>query len=155
MGMFSGVRQSITPVTANDNYTLHAATGELGIVLAISATGEATASTAMSTRWASTLWVGSTIVTGNAQRHGIGTGLSNTPAQAIDFATGWTTQPNLPTAQSYFPSGSWNALGGSLYWRSAGEDESIIIYSAGAATNFCCRNSTGTGVSSYSVLWRE
>jgi hypothetical protein len=152
MPLYSAVRQSITPDTTKDNWTLHAASGEYGVLLAVSCSGEASSSTVMSTRFARPSSVGTTITTGNAERHGLGTAVS----QTIDFATNWTTQPTLPSAQSLLPSGSWNALGGLLYWRAASADEEIQLFgAASAAAEISCRNTVGTGVSTYAVAWRE
>ncbi|MBW3538760.1 MAG: hypothetical protein KY476_00670 [Planctomycetes bacterium] len=142
---FPATRASITPVLTDDNFTLVAGSSESAQVKEVHFGGEATTSTAMHTRVARSTG-GNTATTGTPGKLHPHSG-----ANAIDFATGWTTQPTIDAAPTTLFGESWNAHGGVVRWLADIGEEFVLI----GAGNISCRNSVGTGTSSYGVVWEE
>lgn len=150
MPTFSHYRESITPNTSNDNWTITAGTaGDLGKILAISWGGEATTSTAMATRWTRPSTNGTTPVAGVNEPHN---GSYATPL--LSTATSWTTQPTL-VAASNLHSQSWNAHGGLGYIALPLASPWMVQNGVTGSDEVSCRNSTGTATSSYGLTWEE
>jgi len=152
MARYTGVRGSITPVLTNDNWTLHAASGESGKILEVHWGGEVTSTNQMETEIKRATTVGVTITAGTA-----GKVHPNSPTNLLDFATGWTTQPVLTggTGVGTLFGTSWNAHGGVVRWLAAPGEEFIVIGMASAAASISCRNYVGTSISSYGLVWDE
>lgn len=146
--LYSGVVRSITPSTTDDNWALAAGASEQAAIKEVHWGGEATTSTAMHTRVARSSGQAGSTTTGNVEKiH------PYSAANSVSFATTFaTTQPTLEAGDLFAV--SWNCHGGVVRWLAAPDEEFILI---GAATELCvsCRNSVGTGVSSYGVVWQE
>lgn len=149
MSVYTGVVKSITPVLTDDNWFLTAGANESARVLRVRASGEATAATAMHTRWArSSGQAGAATLGDVAKVH------PNSPANLLTFGTTFaTTQPTLDAGSLL--SESWNANGGLIEWVAASPDEEWVIIGAATEPVISCRNSVGVGVSSYGITWRE
>lgn len=149
MAVYSGVVRSITPATNDDNWTLRAGANKSLRVLAVHWGGEKTSSEGMMTRVARSSGQSGTATAGSVEK-----AHPNSPANGCGFATQFgTTQPSLEAGDLIAE--SWNAHGGIFYWHAGAPDEEFVLI--GAATELCisCRNTAGTGVSSYGVTWRE
>lgn len=148
MAFYSGSVSSITPSTSDDNWTLRAGASKSGRLMEFTFSGEATTSTAMHTRVArSSGQTGSATAGVTEKLH------PNSPAAGLGFSTSFaTTQPSLETGSLFVA--SWNNHGGVVRWLSAPEERLVLI---GASTELCvsCRNTVGTGTSSYHVVWEE
>lgn len=143
MAKYQGERRSITPNTSNDNWALDAGSGEYAHVYDINWGGELTTSTAMQTRVArSSSGTSATTVAGTKIHPG-------SPTNLVDFCTAWSGQPTLGTLSLF--STSWNAHGGVVRILLPPGGEFILV----GAAHISCRNTTGTGTSSYGVSWEE
>lgn len=150
MGVYTGVVRSITPVLTDDNWFLTAGANELARVIRVRASGEATAATAMHTRWARSSGQAGAATTGDVAR----VSNPNGPTNLLTFGTTFaTTQPTLDAGSLL--SESWNANGGLVEWVASIPDEEWLIVGAATETVISCRNSVGVGVSSYGGTWRE
>lgn len=149
MAVYVGVVRSITPSLTDDNLFLTAGANESGRIIRVRASGEATAATAMHTRWARASGQAGAATLGDvAKAH------PNSPTNLLTFGTTFaTTQPTLDAGSLL--SESWNANGGLVEWVAASPDEEWVIIGAATEPVISCRNSVGTGVSSYGVTWRE
>lgn len=146
---YSGGVTSITPSTSDDNWTLDAVSAGLGKVKEVNFGGEATSSTAMATRVARANGEAGGQTTGNVQNlEGQGV-----PSNDVDFVTTYaTTQPTLASGNLF--SLSWNCHGGAVRWLADPEEE-IWVITGQTLDLISCRNSTGTGTSSYDTKWLE
>jgi hypothetical protein len=148
MARYSGGVRSITPSTTDDNWTLSPAASESGKIIEVHWGGEVTTTTAMCTRVARSSGAAGAGTAGNtAKLH------PNSPTALIDFFTTYaTTQPTLDAGDLFAE--SWNAHGGVVRWLAAPGEEFVMI---GAATppTISCRNSVGTGASTYGTIWEE
>ena len=146
---FSGSVLSITPSTTDDNWTLDAVSAGIGKLKEVHWGGQATTSTAMATRVARANGEAGAQTAGNvANLEGEGN-----PANVLDFVTTYaTTQPSLNAADIYGE--SWNDHGGVVRWLADPEEE-VWVISGQTLDLISCRNSVGTGVSSYSGKWTE
>jgi len=146
MGAYSGIRRSIAPSLTTDNWTLVTGAGESGKVYDIGFSGEMSVSTPMQTRVArSSGQAGAETLGSVAKLH------VNSVANLISFVTSFLTTQAALDAGDLIPLGSWNANGGVIRWAALPGEELIILSSA----NISCRNSVGTGTSSYGVVWSE
>ena len=151
MFYYSGAQRSITPNTGDDNWSLDAVSAGVGKLLEVSWGGEATSSTAMATRVARSNGESGAITSGNPSEHGP----ANQPANQIDFvaANGYAaTQPTLNSADLLAL--SWNCHGGIVRW------VFHIVYEIWLVTGesldiISCRNTVGTGTSTYGCAWSE
>lgn len=153
MPEFYGGVVSITPATANDNWTIGpGAAGIFGKVFEIFWGGQLTTSAGYATRWVRPTTVGVTPVAIT-----LGYGQPNYVAAGLALASGWTTQPVIPaTGVGNLFAQSWNAQGG---------QGSIVMpldkewwVSATILTGqISCRNISGTDASgsSYFMGWKE
>lgn len=143
MARYSGTVRSITPNTSNDNWTLVAGASESGKVIEVYFGGEATTTTAMCTRVARSS-SGTTPSNGNvAKIH------PNHVTNVIDYVASWSSYPTVDAGNLFCT--SWNAHGGVIRWLAAPGEEFVII----ASGQVSCRNSVGTGTSTYGVVWEE
>ena len=145
---YSGAVRSITPSTSDDNWFLAAGSNESGKVKHVHWSGELTTTTAMQTRVARGSGQSGAITSGSVAKHH-----PNSPTNLINFGTTFaTTQPTLDAGDLF--TASWNAHGGVVQWFASPGEEFVLI---GAATEtlICCRNSVGTGTSTYGVSWAE
>ncbi len=150
MPTWNGVRRSITPNLSTDNWTLGVGANIVCRVKSISHSGEATATTAMHTRYAKSSGQTGTATAGNVEK----TQDNTTPANSTVFNVSYaTTQPTLNTGDLLAL--SWNDHGGIFYWHAGGPDEEWIRIGAATQVNISCRNTVGTGTSSYTVTWAE
>lgn len=148
MPVYSGFVRSITPSTTDDNWIISGGASEIAWVKEVSASGEATTTTAMHTRHARASGQAGALTAGNVAKTN-----PNAPTSLTSFGTTFaTTQPTLDAGDLFAT--SWNSHGGVIRWLADQEEEWILI---GAATEtlIVSRNSVGTGVSSYGVIWRE
>lgn len=143
MARYNGYRRSITPNTSNDNWTLDASSSVSCKVLEVNWGGEVTTSTAMQTRIARGASAASSTAGNVAKTH------PRSPTNGVVFATAWTTQPTLDAGDLYAT--SWNAHGGVVRWLAAPGEEFILI----GAAQIGCRNTSGTGTSTYGTCWEE
>jgi hypothetical protein len=148
MALYAGGVRSITPSTTDDNWTVRAGASKSCTLKEFTFSGEATTSTAMHTRVARSSGQTGSATAGNVEKlH------PNSPANGCGFSTTFgTTQPTLESGDLF--SSSWNCHGGVVRWLAAPEERLTLI---GATTELCvsCRNSVGTGTSSYHVIWEE
>lgn len=146
---YSGGVLSITPSTTDDNWTLDAVSAGIGKLKEVHWGGQATTSTAMATRVArSNGEVGAQTAGNVAKLEGQGV-----PTNDIDFVTTYaTTQPTLEAGDLFAE--SWNAHGGVIRWNADFEEE-IWLITGQTLDLISCRNSVGTGTSSYSGKWTE
>jgi len=150
MGVYIGSVISITPLTTDDNCALDPAATESGKVIEVFWGGESTASTAMATK-VSRGSGGTTPVAGDVQKRN-----ENSVANKIEFIKGpigWAAEPALD-AGSLFAL-SWNCHGGVVRWLAAPGEEWMMLGAAAAADTISIRNSVGTGVSTYGMIWDE
>lgn len=145
MSRYAGVVRSITPSLTDDNWTLNAAANEFAKVMEVHWGGEVTTSTAMCTRVAYSSGSAGAETTGNvAELNEYG------PANLVSFVlTFATTQPTLDAGDLFAE--SWNAHGGVVRWLAAPGEEFVLI----GANSISCRNSVGTGTSTYGTIWEE
>jgi hypothetical protein len=147
MARYTGSRRSITPSLTNDNWFLQSGTSTSGRILEVSWGGEGTTSTAMCTRVARSSSYSGNASTGNvAKIHPIH--VTNTIVYGTTHAT---TQATLDAGDLFLA--SWNSHGGVIRWLAAPGEEFVII-GAATATVISCRNSVGTGTSSYGKYCR-
>jgi hypothetical protein len=148
MPQYSGSVLTITPSTTDDNWTITAGTGIYVKVKEVSMGGQATTSTAMSTRIARSSGQTGSSSAGNTEKLHPG----HATKRAGFVLTFATTQPTLEAGDLFAP--AWNAHGGSIRYLAAPGDEFVLV---GAATELCisCRNSVGTATSNYGVIWME
>lgn len=148
MARYGAYVRSITPSTTDDNIGVTAGSSKSGKIVEVSWGGESTTTTAMQTRVArSSGQTGATTAVTAAKLH------PNAPANGMVFeSTFATTQPTLDTGDLFTT--SWNSHGGVVRWLAAPGEEFVII---GAATEtvISCRNSVGTGVSTYGLVTEE
>lgn len=149
MSVYNGFVRSITPSTTDDNWTLAGSASESCTVVAVTASGETTTSTAMHTRHARSTGQNGTTTAGNVAKAN-----TNSASNVIEFATTYaTTQPTLDAGDLL--AFSWNAHGGIMYWHAGAPDEEWMIIGAATNVNISSRNTVGTTTSSYGVTWRE
>lgn len=149
MSVYNGSVVSITPSTTDDNWFLAANASESCKVTAVSASGEATTSTAMATRHARAASQSGNTTAGNVEKSH-----PNSATNLVSFGTTFaTTQPTL-SAGNLLPF-SWNCHGGIMYWHAGAPDEEWTLIGAATETLIVSRNSVGTGVSTYTAHWRE
>lgn len=149
MAVYNGFVRSITSSTSDDNWTLAASANESCRVLAVSASGELTTSTAMHTRHARSTGQNGTTTAGSVAKAHI-----NSPSNVIEFATTYaTTQPTLDAGDLL--AFSWNAHGGIMYWHAGAPDEEWVAIGAAVNVNISSRNTVGATTSSYGTTWRE
>lgn len=145
---YSGVVRSITPQTTDDNWFLTGGAGEFGRILEVHWGGEATTSTAMHTRIARSSGQSGAATAGNVAKLG-----PNNPTNTLTFGTTFaTTQPTLDAGDLFAQ--SWNAHGGVVRWLAAPGEEFVLI-GASTETVISCRNTVGTGTSTYGTIWEE
>mgnify|MGYP001614667209 FL=1 len=148
---YTGTVRSITPSTTDDNWFLAGGAGEVAMVKKTWTGGEMTTTTAMCTRWArSVTGAGGGITAGNVAKHAPGN-----PTNVVDFGTTYaTTQPTLDAGDLWAE--SWNAHGGIVIWEAKDPEDAWILVGLTVTTSvICCRNSVGTGTSTYGVTWQE
>jgi|TARA_Y100000310_G_scaffold94472_1_gene92122 hypothetical protein len=148
MWKYSGTVLSITPNTSNDNWTLDADSAGVGKLIETWWGGQATSSTAMATRVARASG-GVTPVAGNVAEHGP----ANQPANQIDFVASWSGSQTTLNAADIMAL-SWNCHGGVVRWLFDPEDE-IWMVTGETLDLIACRNSVGTGTSTYGAIWSE
>lgn len=148
---YSGAVRSITPSTSDDNWTLDAVTPAtaVGKLKEVWFTGQATSSAAVQTRVARSNGEAGSGTAGNvANLEGEGV-----PTNNIDFYTTYaSTQPSLNAADLF--TASWNNHGGVVRWVADPEEE-IWLMSGQSLDLISCRNSVGTGTSTYGCIWSE
>jgi hypothetical protein len=151
MAAYCGSRLGITPAAGVANWVLEAPSTAMGRIKQLSWGGEATTSTAMRTRVARDSAVG----TGSRTAGDVQKVNNLSPANAIFFSTTYaTTQPTV-VAGGLFGT-SWNAHGGQAFWAEDLPGKGPVLHHSGAANlSIECRQDTGTGTSSYVVLWEE
>jgi hypothetical protein len=149
MALYTGSRLNRTPTGSQDEWTLDAASGEVGALYFVEAGAEATTTNAMRTRWTYSSAASGALTT-------LSSVLKTDPAQQaltnlIAFGSPYaTTQPTLDAGDWYAE--GWNALGGLVrYQAGLPQDELIII----GPKLVSCRNVVGTQVSDYICKWRE
>lgn len=141
---YSGIVRGITPNTSNDNFTLVGTAAKLCRVKELRFSGGASSSTPAHTDFALST-AGTTPVSATPQK------LSpNSPANNTNFYTSWTGQPSSLVFPGYLGE-DWNQYGGVIRWL-ADPEEGIYLLGAACAS---CRNSSGTGTSSYATIWLE
>lgn len=142
---FSSGVLSITPNTANDNFTLVGTAAKLARIKEVRATGGASSSTPAHTDLATSTAGTTPVAATNIQK------LSpNSAANSLNFYKSWTSQPSSLVTPGYLGE-DWNQYGGVLRWLADPEEG---IYMLGAAC-ISCRNSVGVGTSSYFAIWME
>ena len=149
MALYTGSRLARTPTTTQDEWTLDAASGEVGALYFVEANGENTTSLAMRTRWCYSSGASGalTALTSVEKTDPVQQALANLIAFGSPYAT---TQPTLANGDWY--AAGWNASGGLVrYQASVPSDELIII----GPKTVSCRNVVGTVVSDYLGKWRE
>lgn len=132
-----------------ENWTLEAdAAGEIGFVEEVHWGGEATASTAMRSRWVRPTTAGVTFAA-------VGVTESSHPSAVARLRFGtFTTDPVKPASPTGLFHTSWNAHGGIGRWLAAPGEEWITIN--GLATGeITCTSDVGTATSTHGVGWRE
>lgn len=150
MAKYTGYVAGLTPSAGSANWVLEGTATASGRVVEFSWGGEMTTTTAMRTRVARDTTVGTGSRTaGNVQKVN-----QLSPSNGVFFSTIYaTSQPGI-TAGALFGVG-WNAHGGVVRWLAAPGEEFIIHYNGAANLSVECRDDSGTGTSSYSVLWDE
>lgn len=135
-----------TPNLAQDNWALEAASGESGKITEVrfSSTITGGGGTSMDTQVTRTNGSGTVPVLGNVQK-----GHPNSPPNAIDFVSAWTSQP-VPDAGALLQE-EWLSAGGVVRWLAGPDEEWIIL----GAEQISCRNIAGTAASSYRGVWHE
>ena len=149
MALYTGTRLNRTPTGSHDEWTLDAASGEVGSLYFVEAGGEHTSSIAMRTRWCySSAATGAlTALTSIEKTDPVQQALTNLITFGSPYAT---TQPTLAAGDWYAE--GWNAHGGlARYQAPLAQDELIII----GPKTVSCRNVVGTVVSDYICKWRE
>ena len=142
---YSGVVAKTPSLTVN-NWAYETVAGDVGRILEVTAGGEATASTAMRTRWNRVSAVGTGARTaGDVQQLQI-----SAPSNTHFFTTAYATTEGTLAAGDLL-SFSWNCHGGLIRWLAAPGEEWIAI----AVEGISCRNAVGIGVSTYGVIWEE
>jgi hypothetical protein len=149
MALYTGSRLNRTPTGSQDEWTLDAASGEVGALYFVEAGAEATATFAMRTRWTY-----SSAASGSLTA--LTSILKTDPAQQaltnlINFGSPYaTTQPTLDAGDWYAE--GWNAHGGLVrYQAGLPQDELVII----GPKLVSCRTVVGVQVSDYICKWRE
>ena len=151
---FTAVRGAFTPSTTNDNWTLQANSGFLGVVRSIGWGGRTQQSTAYRTRWAYP----------SAAPTGAGTTMtvqSTNPAQPATvscISTYATTQPTLPAEPIGLHSVDWNGQGGEGVLNFPRRMGWVVAFVSGGVNQYLsCRNVVGTDASGsdYWVIWEE
>lgn len=151
MPRFSGIVRSITPIigSTGQNWVLAAGANEMASVQRAYCGGQETSTTAMVTRFTRASGQAGALTLGNVEQiH------PWSPTNYVAYGTAFaTTQPTPGAGSLWAP--SWNAHGGIAMWAALDAEEEWVLI--GAATELClmCRNSVGTGVSTYGVVWRE
>lgn len=149
MSVYFGAVRSITPSTSDDNWFLAANASEMCAVFQAMVSGEATTSTAMHTRHARASGQSGNTTAGNVAKAN-----PNSATNLVSFGTTFaTTQPTLDAGDLL--AFSWNDHGGIMYWRAGSADEEWVLIGASTETVISCRNTVGTGTSSYQCGWRE
>ena len=154
MPEFNGGVLSITPNTANDNWTLHTPqTAHMFCkIYQFSWGGQLTTSAAYATRWTRPTTVGTTITAIT-----LGYGQPFYVAAGAQLGSTWTTQPVLPAAGvgNLFAQ-SWNGQGGNGVIVMP-LDKEWWVQADTLVGQFSCRNTAGTDAtgSSYYVSWKE
>ena len=151
MAKYGGYVRGITPSLTDDNWTLEAQTAEVGEVIELSWGGQATTSTAMSTRVARGSGQAGSLTTGNVAKFNPAS-QTNTLIFGTTYAT---TQCTLDAGDLF--SAAWNAHGGVVRWLAGPNEEIRLIGKAtpDADSTLCCRNDVGTGTSNYGTVWEE
>ncbi len=149
MALYTGSRLNRTPTGTQDEWTLDAASGEVGALYFVEAGGEITASAVMRTRWTPSSGAAGalTALTSVLKTDPVQQALANLIAFGSPYAT---TQPTLDAGDWYAE--SWNAHGGLVRYQAAVPlDELVII----GPKTVSCRTVAGTSLSSYIAKWRE
>ncbi len=137
---------NITPVLANDNFALEAASGESGRIKELRFSSNATGGggTSMLTRFGRTNGAGAGPTSGDVQpRH------PNSVANVINFISAWSSQPVLDAGALLAE--EWVSNGGVVRWL-AGPDEELVII---GPEQLSCRNQAGLVASTYRAVWDE
>lgn len=149
MALYTGSRLNRTPTGSQDEWTLDAASGEVGALYFVEAGGEVTSSAAMRTRWATSSGASGALsaLTSILKTDPTQQALTNLIAFGSPYAT---TQPTLDAGDWYAE--SWNAHGGLVRYQAAVPGDELIIIGPKTVS---CRTVNGTSTSSYICKWRE
>lgn len=146
---FSGTVLGITPVTNQANWQLAGTSSTVAAIQECGWSGEASSSTPMRTRITRDSAAGTSSGTGPVIR--LDQTLT-TPGNSVVFnANVYSVQPTAVAGSLIPGSNSWNAYGGNIRWLAAPGEEFILI----GAAQIEARQDTGTGTSSYGVVWTE
>lgn len=153
MAKYGGTVRSITPATNDDNWILEAgAVARTGRIVEFYWGGEATTSTAMCTRVARGSGQAGAGTAGNVAKFH-----PNHVTNVISFFTTYaTTQPTLDAGDLFAL--SWNCHGGVAHWSALSADDGLFLLgnaTPASGATICCRNTVGTGTSTYGTVWME
>jgi len=149
MALYTGTNLNRTPDTTSDEWTLDAASGEVGALYFVEAGGQGSSSAAMRTRWATSSGAAGALsaLSSILKTDPIQQALTNLIAFGRPYAT---TQPTLDAGDWYAE--SWNAHGGLVRYQAAVPGDELIIIGPKTVS---CRTVSGTAASSYICKWRE
>jgi hypothetical protein len=149
MALYTGTRLNRTPTGSVDEWTLDAASGEVGALYFVEAGGEHTSSVAMRTRWTVSSGASGalTALTSVLKTDPMQQALANLITFGSPYAT---TQPTLDNGDWYAE--GWNAHGGLVRYQAAVPGDELYIIGPKTVS---CRTVVGTVVSDYIGKWRE
>lgn len=151
--IYQGERVAITPSLTADNWVLEAAANEIGKVLAVYASGEATAGAAVNrVRWArATGHSGALTALTTIARIDTHASVANLIAFGTPFAT---TQPTLDAGS--FLTEALQPYGGVIRWQALHDRRGWpLVGAASPTTLIVSRNASGTSTMNYGVTWEE